>query len=301
MKNMEKIADNKPKENKLINYIQSNTDNIQKQIAVALPKHLDAKKMLRILLTEIRKTPKLAECTIPSVLGSLMQAAQLGLEPGGALGLSYLIPFNNAKKGIMECQFMVGYRGMIDLARRSGVIISISAHCVYQNDELEIQYGLNEKLIHIPARTQRGEFIGAYVVATLANTYTPNGEAGKQFIFMWKHEIDEIRKRSKSANNGPWVTDYEAMAIKTTIRQLFKFLPVSTEILTAVKLDDELDAGEQNMSSMFDTKGMIIDSETGEITEPLKEISKADRLAQAISPEILNKENQDFIKEMESE
>ncbi|NNV04645.1 recombination protein RecT [Brevibacillus sp. MCWH] len=200
------------------------------EIEKALPKHMDADRMARIALTTIRTNPKLLECSVPSLLGAVMQAAQLGLEPG-LIGHCYLVPFKNGKTGQSDVQFIIGYKGMIDLARRSGNIESIYAHAVYSNDTFEYEYGLHPKLVHKPAMTDRGEFIGAYAVAHFK-------DGGYQFEFMPKEEIEKRRKRSKAANAGPWVTDYEEMAKKTVIRHMWKYLPISIEIQQQAAQDE---------------------------------------------------------------
>ncbi|WP_051296657.1 recombination protein RecT [Anaeroarcus burkinensis] len=195
------------------------------EIAKALPKHMDADRMARIALTTIRTTPKLLECRIESLMAGIMQAAQLGLEPG-QLGHCYLIPYGN------QATFIIGYKGMIDLARRSGNIKSIYTHCVYQNDEFSYQYGLNQDLHHVPAEEERGSFKGAYAVAHFV-------DGGYQFEYMTAAEIEKRRNRSKAANSGPWVTDFEEMAMKTVLRHMWKFLPISVEVLSKVEQADE--------------------------------------------------------------
>lgn len=195
------------------------------EIAKALPKHMDKDRMARIALTTIRTTPKLLACSIESLMAGIMQAAQLGLEPG-QLGHCYLIPYGN------QATFIIGYKGMIDLARRSGNIKSIYTHCVYNNDDFSYQYGLNQDLKHVPAEGERGDFKGAYAVAHFV-------DGGYQFEYMTAAEIDKRRKRSKAANSGPWVTDFEEMAMKTVLRHMWKFLPISVEILSKVEHADE--------------------------------------------------------------
>ena len=131
----------------------------------ALPKHMDVERLMRLAMTTIRTTPELRQADAGSLLGAVMQAAQLGLEPG-LLGQCCLLPFKNNKKGITEVQFIIGYKGMIDLARRSGHIESIYAHAVYEKDEFEYELGLNPKLKHVPSMdADRGEYIGSYAVA----------------------------------------------------------------------------------------------------------------------------------------
>ena len=209
---------------------------IKAQMALALPKHMTSDRLARIALTEIRKVPTLAKCDQTSFLGAIMQCAQLGLEPGGALGHAYLLPFENRKKGITEVQFIVGYRGMIDLARRSGQIVSLTARTVHENDEFSYQYGLSEDLKHVPATGERGALQYVYAVAKLK-------DGGVQFEVMSRSDIDKVRAQSKAVNYGPWQTHYDEMAKKTVIRRLFKYLPVSIELATAVTMDEKADAG----------------------------------------------------------
>lgn len=195
------------------------------EISRALPKHMDADRLARVALTTIRSTPKLLECNVQSLLAAVMQAAQLGLEPG-LLGHCYIIPYGK------EAQFQIGYKGMIDLARRSGSIESIAAHAVYDNDEFEFEYGLNEKLRHVP------NFDGDRGQIRLFYGYAKFVGGGHQILVMSKAEVDAIRRRSKSGNNGPWVTDYEEMGKKTVIRRMFKYLPISIEIMQQVEAND---------------------------------------------------------------
>jgi len=234
-------------------------EQMKGEIARCLPKHLTPERMARIAMTELRKTPKLQECDPLSFIAAIMQASQLGLEPG-ILGSCYLIPFNNNNTGKVECTFMPGYRGFIDLARRSGQIISLVGRAVFANDEFRYEFGLKEDLIHRPAMDDRGELIAVYAVALLK-------DGGHQFEVMSKKEVDLIRNQSKSKNNGPWVTHYEEMAKKTVLRKLFKWLPCSVEMQKAVSLDELQEAGIQNIkaaaSEEFDID--FIDHETGEM------------------------------------
>lgn len=218
-------------------------DKIKKQMALALPSHMTPDRLMRIAMTEVRKVPKLATCEITSFMGAIMQLAQLGLEPGAALGHAYLLPFDvNKKVGNQwvkdrtDCQLIIGYRGMIDLARRSGQIISLSARSVHANDEFRYEYGLEETLHHRPAEGERGDLTHVYAVAKLVG-------GGIQFEVMSKADILKIKDTSKAKNNGPWVSHFDEMAKKSVIRRLFKYLPVSIEITRAVVLDERADAG----------------------------------------------------------
>lgn len=198
----------------------------------ALPKHMDVDRLMRLTMTTIRTTPELRKADVGSLLGGVMQAAQLGLEPG-LLGQCYLLPFKNNKKGITEVQFIVGYKGMIDLARRSGHIQSIYAHAVYENDDFEYELGLDPKLKHTPSMdADKGEYIGSYAVAHFK-------DGGYQMEFMPKAEIEKRRNSSPGARSkySPWNNYYEEMANKTVIRHMWKYLPISVEVQQQVEYD----------------------------------------------------------------
>jgi recombination protein RecT len=218
---------------------------IKQQMAMALPKHMTADRLARIALTEVRKNPKLAQCDQTSFLGAIMQLASLGLEPGGALGHAYLLPFDKRQKvggqwktvGT-DVQLIIGYRGMIDLARRSGQIVSLEARTVHARDHFEVELGLDSRIVHKPDWTaqDRGPLSFVYAVAKLR-------DGGVQFEVMSRAEIEGIRAQSKAKDNGPWVTHFDEMSKKTVIRRLFKYLPVSIEIQRAVGLDEQAEAG----------------------------------------------------------
>lgn len=203
-------------------------------IAGRLPAHLrkDVDRMVKVALTAAAKTPKILQCSQESVMLSIMQAAELGLEPGGALGEGYLVPYGQT------CQFIPGYRGLISLARRSGQIVSIEAHSVFAGDEFVVEFGLDPKLVHRPTLSKdRGEITAFYAIARIVG-------GGLQYDYMTRADVDSIRSRSKAGQSGPWVTDYAEMGKKTVIRRLFKTLPVSVELCRALELQAGAEAGE---------------------------------------------------------
>lgn len=210
--------------------IQDLLKRMQPEIQKALPKHMDADRIARIALTEMRKNPKLLQASQASLLGAIMTAAQLGLEPG-VLGHAYLIPYYNRKTNSTEVQFQIGYKGLLDLVRRSGEIQNIDVHEVCDNDEFEYEYGLEPKLRHKPALKDRGKAYAYYAVAKFK-------DGQYSFLVMSKEDVEKIRSRSKSPNSGPWVTDYDAMAKKTVIKQLCKYLPMSIEVQKAIAADE---------------------------------------------------------------
>lgn len=229
------------------------------EIARALPRHMDPGRLARVALTTIRMNPRLMECSVPSLMGAIMQAAQLGLEPG-ILGHCSLVPFRNKKTQQLEVQFMIGYRGMIDLARRSGNVQSIYAQVVFVNDHFKLIYGLNDTLEHIPwhlredeSYEEPGEIRGFYMVAKFK-------DGGYLIHYMSKAEVDEHRDRSQASDKGPWVTDYIEMGKKTAIRSGWKWLPISVELMAAVARDETVTSDPtKDFGDLIDTPVVIRD------------------------------------------
>ena len=189
-----------------------------------LPKHMDAGRLARLALLAIRKTPRLLNCSPESLVGAVIQAAQLGLEPDGTLGQAYLVPYKT------ECTLQVGYRGMIELARRSGKVEKIAAHVVYEGDEFLCSFGLDEKLHHVPKIVgKRGNPIAVYAIATLQ-------DGGHIYDVLTLQEVEKARSSAMSSNI--WNQYWDEMAKKTAVRRLFKYLPISIEVATAVALDE---------------------------------------------------------------
>lgn len=204
------------------------------EIAKALPQVMTPERFTRIALSAVSNTPKLGSCTPQSFLGAMMNAAQLGLEPNTPLGQAYLIPFENRKKGVTECQFQIGYKGLIDLAYRSGEVKMIDAQTVYENDEFEYELGMDPVLKHKPARTNRGNPIYFYATFKLTN-------GGQGFQVMSIEDVQEhAKKYSKTYNNGPWQTNFEEMAKKTVLKKLLKYAPLKTEFVKQVTQDETI-------------------------------------------------------------
>ncbi|WP_082806148.1 recombination protein RecT [Marichromatium gracile] len=198
-------------------------------IAAALPKHLTAERLSRVALGELRTNPRLLDCNPTSLMSAIVKASQLGLEVGSAMGHAYLVPYKT------ECTLIIGYRGMIALARRSGEIQSITARVVYARDTFELEYGLEEKLRHIPSTDEDpGQVTHVYAVAKLR-------DGGIQYEVMTRAEVEAVRKRSRAGGNGPWVTDWSEMARKTVMRRLFKYLPMSIEMADAMAAEVDED------------------------------------------------------------
>lgn len=226
-----------------------------------LPKHLDAERLSRIAMNVIRTNPKLLECDTASLMGAVLESAKLGVEPG-LLGQAYILPYTNYKKKTVEAQFILGYKGLLDLVRRSGHVSTISAQTVYQNDTFEYEYGLNDNLVHKPAPfgTDRGEPVGYYAVAKMK-------DGGYNFLVMSKQDVEKHRDTfSKAKSYGPWVDHFDAMARKTVLRQLINYLPISVEQLSGVAADER--TGSELHNQFADDDNIInVDINTGEIID----------------------------------
>lgn len=245
----------------------------QNQIAKALPSVMTPERFTRIALSAVSNTPKLAECTPNSFVAAMMNAAQLGLEPNTPLGQAYLIPFRNNAKKVTECQFQIGYKGLIDLAYRSGDVRTVQAHIVYENDEFEFEYGLEPQLKHIPAKENRGNAVWVYAVFKLVN-------GGEGFEVMSMEDVRaHARKYSKAYSNGPWQTNFEEMAKKTIIKRVLKYAPMKTEFVRGTVADEtvsHIDLDADDATPIIQPDYTVIDSETGEVLDQEDEPTAAD-------------------------
>lgn len=243
-------------------------------LQAVLPKHVNADRMLKIALGAMRTTPKLMQCTTESLFGAIVQCSQLGLEPNTPLGHAYLIPFEKKRKqgnqwvtDKVETQIVLGYKGLIDLARRSGQVVSISAHEVCQNDKFDYAYGLNERLEHVPASGERGEVTYFYAVAKLVG-------GGHAFEVMTRAAVEKIRDESQNYKFAKdkaltvWGQHFIEMGRKTVLRRLFKYLPVSIELATAAVLDSKNAMGEeQNLGDVLTGDFTVVENEYGGVKD----------------------------------
>jgi recombination protein RecT len=205
---------------------------LKPEIARALPDHLKPDRLARLILNDVRKTPLLGRCTPESFGGAIMTCAQLGLEPGGAGGEAYLLPFKNTQRGVYEVQLIVGYLGMTKLFWQSPLARSLDAQAVYPEDQFDYEYGLTPVLRHRPS-LDRAPDSTPYAYYAVATTTT----GGSAFVVMSRQDVERYRRRSKSPNFGPWVTDYESMATKTCLRRLFRLIPKSPVLAAALAHD----------------------------------------------------------------
>ena len=220
-------------------------DQAKGQLSAVAASHMKPERMMRLMANAMRTTPQLGDCDPLSLLGSMMTCASLGLEPNTPLGHAYLIPFKNKRKGITEVQLVLGYKGMIDLARRSGHIVNIHGDVVYEGDEFSFEYGSDQHLRHQP-KSKRETPIYAYCHAKLTD--------GEAFVVLPWDEVMAIRDASQGyktaikygKKDSPWIAHQHEMAAKTAVRSLFKYLPISIE-LDGGKLGDALTVDDQHV------------------------------------------------------
>lgn len=239
-----------PRGKTLKDYIEMKKDDI----ASALPSVITQERFSTIVVTALNTNPKLRECTPMSFVGAMMTAAQLGCEVNTPLGQAYLIPRWNSKKNSTECQFQLGYKGLIDLAYRSGEVSTIAAHVVYENDEFEYELGLEPVLKHKPAKSNRGD--PAYVYATF---HTKDGGYGFEVMSM-EDVREHARKFSDAVKNGkfsPWTTNFEEMAKKTVLKRVLKYAPMKTDFARALAADETVK--NTISANMFDEPTEYID------------------------------------------
>lgn len=227
------------------------------EIAKALPRVITPERFTRIALTALSSNPKLASCSQNSFLGALMQAAQLGLEPNTPLGQAYLIPYGN------ECQFQLGYKGILDLVHRSGDISTVAAYTVHENDKFEYSYGLEPVLIHKPAMQDRGAAIAYYA-------YYKTRDGGFGFEVMSRDDVEKHAKRfSKAYGSGPWRDHFDEMAKKTVLKKALKYAPVKTDFARAIETDGARVLADLNdPAAELDIVYTADDGDVEEVTQP---------------------------------
>lgn len=250
--------------------------------ADALPAHVTVDRFIRAAFTALNTVPRLVECTQDSVMAGLMQAAQLGLEVSDVRGQCYLIPRRDSRDGgVYKASFQLGYRGMIDLAARSG--ITVDAEELHENDHYDFQLGTRRYLIHRPTLGVRGESIAYYATASFSDRREPT------FVIMGRAEIEEHRDKFASTRTkkgeivGPWVEHFDAMARKTVIRALLNYLPVSVELREAIHNDAIETTGTEvataDYGALFELPPEAVDEPDaeGDVPDPTTVIARARR------------------------
>lgn len=189
--------------------------------------------LVRLTLIAASRSPDIFKCSRESILRALMDAAALGIKPGGLMGRGYLVPRKNNKNGTYELTFDPGWRGLIDIARRSGQIRRIEAHVVFAADVFEVTRTPLTNIRHVPSeKANPGEVRAAYSAAEFIG-----GDV--QVEVLYRRDIDKIR--TLGAGGGPWATWFDEMARKSAVRRLCKYLPYDPQLDKAIRVMDAAD------------------------------------------------------------
>lgn len=198
---------------------------------------IDPQRLKGVVLSAFTRNPSLWECDPISVARAVVESAQYGLEPTGAIGGAHLVPFKNKRTGRKEAQLIIDYRGYINLARRSGEVSKVVARVVREKDRFSVEQGSEERLVHYPylGQDDPGNITHVYAVITYRDGST-------QHDYDTRAWIETIRKRSRASNDGPWVTDYAEMAKKSILRRLLKTAPLTVEARRAIEYEEQAEA-----------------------------------------------------------
>lgn len=230
--------------------LSAELDRRQAMLEQSAASLIDPVKMKGVVLSTFTRTPSLWECDPISIARAVVEAAQAGLEPTGSLGGAYLVPFFNSKTGRKEAQLIIGYTGLVKLARRSGEIVKVEARVVRQADEFDYGYGLEPYLHHRPAlgvpEDAANPMTHAYAVVHFRS-------GDKQFDVMSAAEILAIKARSKSKDKngnttGPWVTDEAEMWKKTVLRRASKLMPLTIEAQRVLDAEEAIDTAPRHVT-----------------------------------------------------
>lgn len=237
------MADNTPKTGLVLpseqGTLRMQVAEMEHQFALAAPRGFEARQLVRDVHTAISNNPDLLKCEARSVLGGAMTMAQLGLRVG-VLGHGWLIPMWDGRSRGFRAQLIIGYLGLKELAYRSGQIGRITAHTVHANDHFDMEYGLDERLVHRPSTGDRGEPVGYYATVKLRG----GSLSDVMFHHMTHEEAVQYRDRYAMARKkdgtivGPWVSEFPMMAQKSCFRQLTKRIPLSTDLAVGVAVDE---------------------------------------------------------------
>ena len=242
--------------------IRQNLSAMAPEFKAALPEHVSVEKFTRVAMTAIQNTPALANADRRSLFGAFVRLAQDGLLPDGREAA--VVMFGN------KAQAMPMIAGILKKIRQSKEVAKVSAQVVYENDHFLVKYGFDEDVEHVPPKLNeaRGEPIGAYATAVLK-------DGSKLLEVMSLEEIEKVRKVSRAANNGPWVSWFGEMARKTVMRRLSKRLPMSSD------LEDEIFSRDETLATQPGSFRVVSDDE-----EVPARVSRLDAIEHQIAPEI---------------
>ncbi len=239
-------------------------------------RHISASRLISIAVGAAMRNPLLFKCEASTVVRSLLQAAELGLEVG-ALQEAHLVPFKNSKRDCYECQLLIDYRGFLKLCWNSGMVKSIDASVVYVDDAFTFRKGTEISITYEPnidvamperfwpddndsSVANRWDKVRCVYAAAELTT------GGKVAIVLTRAQVERYRAMSKARDSNFWVGHWEAMAMKTALRRLQTFLPKSSNLAVALAVDEMAEFGNVAAPSFeIPEANYAVDEETGEI------------------------------------
>lgn len=226
-------------------------------VGAIAPRGVDSNRILELAYTAMREDPKLMDCTAASLVGGLTMSLRLGLEIGGPLGQSYLVPFRNGATGQMEATWMLGYRGMIHLAYKSGQIEHMAVVPVWPEDRYQVELGSDWRIVHVPNLNAPHDPREAKPIAYYMRAKPKGGEA---FVLppLTAVDIERHRSFSKGKNSPAWTEHYTAMAAKSVVREDARYLPLSVDVADAFATDDSVVRAD-NDGLTIDTTARAVD------------------------------------------
>lgn len=219
-----------------ITVIEKHQDGLIK----ALPSHIDRDRFFAIAVS-VAKSQDIAECHPTTVALAVFECAKLGLIPDRHTGHAYVLPYYDRKKGCKTAQLIIGYRGFIELARRSRQLGAVHTEIVYDGEDFE--YWVDEQGPHIKHTPDlngdrdinRAKYV--YCVAHLRDSDIP------LIRIVTRAEVEKV-KPTDAKSFSPWKSDEAAMWLKTAVRRASKLWPMTPELGRAVYLDEQAERGE---------------------------------------------------------
>jgi len=267
----------------------------EQKLLSLLPRGYQIDRLERVVLNACARVPKLLEAEPATIMQSLFDCVSLGILP--ELGHAYLVPFRSTKRKRLECQFILGYKGMILLSHRSTCVDAVWSRAAYERDEFIWEEGTNPGIIHRPyMRGDRGSLIATYGCARMS------GSGYIQHYVCDLPEIEATKSRSQTGAKGygPWEDDYVAMAMKTAIRRLCtKQLPLQSEDPLARGIELEHDQYRAARSADIIPVEMTEHIEEPEVHGQLIEPPKAPAPATDPRPEAHDSSSHDLLQRMD--
>lgn len=235
-------------------------DKLKPQMAMALPRHMNADRMTRLALTAFSSSKDLQQCSAQSIAASIMTAAQLGLEPG-INGQGYLIPYKKT------CTFVPGWKGLVDLVARSGRA-TVWTGVVFDGDRFEYELGDEPRCKHVPAdHADDAEFTNVYAIGRVRDAQMPVIEVwSRNKVLMHLEQYNKVGERhyaTKGENN------LEMYARKVALLQVLKYMPSSVELSNAIEVSHASEEGRAVVieGDYVHVADESVDRSTGEITK----------------------------------